>query len=233
MRVCVIYNYPTKNFGPEHAAYAERFVTSYEKNPPNYDHATVVISNGGRHSGAAVCQFSRIKGTQFLPRENIGMDIGAYQYAAQAIRCDLMVFFGGSSYIRGPGWLVRMVNAFQCHGDGLYGCTGNQGDNRVTAAGIERVWPHVRTTGFWCSPKLINDHPFRVKDNSQRYPYEHGAQGLTTWTISQHKPVMIVGFHDIKPLMQCDSMPGGFHNANQENIMVGDRLTAPPYYHCT
>lgn len=125
---------------------------------------------------------------------------------------------------------MRMVSAYQVYGDGLYGCTGNQGDNRRVGNGIERIWPHVRTTGFWCSPSLINAHPFRVTDNSQRYHYEHGAAGLTTFALSKNKPVMIVGWHDIKPLMECDSMPGGFHNAGQENILVGDRLTAPPYY---
>jgi hypothetical protein len=232
MRICTVYNYPTKNFGPEHATYAQRFVDSYRKYPPMHDHSMIVVSNGGPPAGKAVQQFSWIKGTQFIQRENAGMDIGAYQLAARSFQCDIMVFFGGSSYIRGPGWLMRMVSSFQVYGHGLYGCTGNQGDNRQVGTHIERVWPHVRTTGFWCAPQLITAHPFRVKDNSERYPYEHGPVGLTSWVIHQGLPVMIVGWRDIKPLHECDSMPDGFHKGDQSNIMVGDRLCSPPYYHC-
>lgn len=234
MNVVTVYNYPPSKFGPEHQNYAQRFVDSYLKHPPLHDHKMVVISNGGPPSGRAVAQFTWIKGTRIIHRlENAGMDIAAYQLAATIVCCDLMVFFGGSSYIRGPGWLLRMVNAYETYGDGLYGCTGNQGDSRLVNGGqIERIWPHVRTTGFWCNPRLINDHPLRVTENSQRYPYEHGAGGLTTWTLSQKKPVMIVGWNDVRALHECDSMPGGFHQGNQENIIVGDRLCAPPYHHC-
>lgn len=232
MRICTVYNYPTKNFGPEHATYAQRFVESYRQHPPMQDHQMIVVSNGGPPSGTAVRQFSWIKGTQFLQRENVAMDIGSYQFAARSIQCDMMVFFGGSSYFRGPGWLMRMANAFQAYGDeALYGCTGNQGDNRQVNTHFERIWPHIRTTGFWCSPRLINTHPFRVKDNSERYPYEHGPAGLTSWVISQGKPALVVGWTEIKPVHECDSIPNGFHQGDQSNIMVGDRLTAPPYYH--
>jgi hypothetical protein len=231
MRVACIYNYPSKQFGPEHATYAQRFVDSYVKYPPLFNHIMCVVSNGGPPAGLAVAQFSWIPNTRFLTRDNVGMDIGAYQFAAQSIPCDLMVFFGGSSYIRGPGWLQRMTNAYQCYGDALYGCTGNQGDNRRTTNGWEIVWPHVRTTAFWCEPHLINEHPYRIKDNNMRYPYEHGADGLTTWVLQKGLRAWIVGWDCIKPLMECDSMPGGFHNGDQHNIIVGDRLCAPPYYH--
>lgn len=224
MKIACVFNYPTPDFGPQHARLAERFVTSYRQNPPLKDHMMVVVSNGGRPNGLAYSQFSFITGTKFLYRENVGMDIGSYQFAAQEVICDLMVFLGGGAYLRGPGWLRRMVEAYESLGDGLYGCTGNQGDGKV------RVWPHVRTTGFWCSPKLINRHPYRVIDNNMRYPYEHGSDGLTTWVLSQGKSAWIVGWDCIKALHECDSMPGGFHNDRQQNVMVGDTLTHPPYY---
>ncbi len=226
MKIVTLYNYPTPTFGPQHARLAERFVKSYCENPPLMDHMMIVVSNGGRPNGEAYKQFSHIRGTKFLFRENVGMDIGSYQYAAQNVICDLMVFFGGGSYFRGPGWLRRMVEAYQSLGDGLYGSTGNQGDNKV------RVWPHVRTTGFWCSPKLINEHPYKVTDNNMRYPYEHGPVGLTSWVLSTGRNAWVVGWDCIKALHECDSMPGTFHRGNQENVIVGDTLTAPPFYHC-
>lgn len=224
MKICVVYNYPSANFGPAHARLAERFVTTYRENPPLMDHMMIVVSNGGPPNGQAVSQFSFIEGTKFLSRENVGMDIGSYQFAAQRVICDLMVFFGGGTYFRGPGWLRRMVEVYEKLGPGLFGCTGNQGDRRVN------VWPHVRTTAFWCSPKLINEHPFRVTDNSQRYNWEHGEQCITSYALSKSKPVYIVGFNGIRPLHDCDSLPGGYHNNLQEDLMVGDVLTSPPYF---
>lgn len=224
MKIATVYNYPTANFGPQHARLAERFVTTYRANPPLMDHMMVVVSNGGPPNGQAISQFSFIENTKFLQRENVGMDIGSYQFAAQTVICDMMVFFGGSTYFRGPGWLKRMVEVYEKLGSGLYGCTGNQGDRRFN------VWPHVRTTAFWCSPKLINEHPFRVNDNSERYPYEHGERCLTSYALARNLPVYIVGWNEIRALPECDSMPGGYHNGTQHNLMVGDTLTHPPYY---
>jgi hypothetical protein len=224
VKIVCCYNYPTANFGPQHADYAEHFVTSYRNNPPHKDHQMIVVSNGGKPDARAIEQFSSIGGAMFLSRDNVGMDIGAYQFAALRIPCDLMVFFGGSSYFRRPGWLRRMMGAYNCYGDGLYGCSGNQGDIRVN------VWPHVRTTGFWCNPKLLNEHPFKVTDNSQRYPWEHSENSITQFAISKGLPAYIVGWDCVLPLHNCDSMAGGFHQGTQHNIIVGDRLTSPPYW---
>jgi hypothetical protein len=188
------------------------------------DHMMVVVSNGGLPNGLAYKQFGFIEGTKFIKHDNVGYDIGAFQMAARSVICDLMVFFGSSTYFRGPGWLRRMVEVYSSLGDGLYGCTGNQGDGKV------RVWPHVRTTAFWCNPKLVNEHPFRVTDNSQRYSYEHGQEGLTTWVLNTGRSAWIATFNDVKPLNQCDSMAGGYHNDRQQNLMVGDTLTHPPYF---
>lgn len=224
MKIATVYVYPVASNGPAFARLAERFVSSYRENPPLIDHMNVVVSNGGPPNGQAVSQFSFIEGTKFIEHDNSGYDIGAYQTAAKTVICDLMVFFGSSAYFRGPGWLRRMASVYQALGDGLYGSTGNQGDRRFN------VWPHVRTTGFWCSPKLVNEHPFRVSDNSQRYPYEHGEQCLTSYTLSKGKPTYVVGWNEIRALPECDSMPGGYHNGTQHNLLVGDTLTSPPYY---
>jgi len=227
MNVIVCYNYPTNNFGPEHITFAQRFVDSYRQYPPGADHAMAVISNGGVPSATAKSQFDSIKpGTRFLIRDNRGKDIGGYQFAAQQLPCDLMVFLGGASYIRGAGWLTRMLEAYNMYGDGLFGCTGNQGELYA------KVWPHIRTTGFWCNPKIINEHPFRVGSDNQRYAYEHGPLCLTSWVLSQRKPCIVVGWKDMRPVEVCNSMPEGFHQGSQSNILIGDRLTAPPYHHC-
>ena len=224
MKIACVYVYPTANNGPSFARLAERFVTSYRDNPPMMDHMMVVVSNGGPANGKAHSQFSFIEGTKFIVHDNIGYDIGAFQNAAKHVICDLMVFFGSSTYFRGPGWLRRMVDVYEKLGPGLYGCTGNQGDRRFN------VFPHVRTTGFWCNPQLINANPFKVNDNSERYPWEHGERCLTSFALSRNLPAMIATWNDVKPVHQCDSMVGGYHNDRQQNLIIGDVLCSPPYY---
>lgn len=224
MKIACCYVYPAANNGPAFARMAERFVSTYREHPPMMDHLMIVASNGGPPDAKAKSQFSFIEHTHFMQHDNSGKDVGAYQAISKKVICDVMVFFGSSTYFRGPGWLKRMIEVYEKLGPGLYGCSGHQG--------IGNIFPHVRTTAFWCSPKLINEHPFRVTDNSQRYEWEHGAQGLTTWARSKGVPVWVVGFNDVKPLHECNSMVGGMHSGNQEQLMCGDRLTSMPYHHC-
>lgn len=216
-----MYNYPPPAFGPEHEPLAERFVQSYIECPPGFDHSTVVVSNGGPPSETAIKQFG--SGVQFLQRENAGMDIGAYQLAALSIDCDLMVFFGGSCYFRVPGWLSRIVYVFDTFGhDNLYGASGYHGHGTDL--------PHIRTTAFWCSPNLINEHPFRVDNSEQRYPYEHGPEGLTSWVLATGRKAFVVGMMHIAPVTECNLLTEGAHQGRQRDLLIGDRWTCPPFY---
>lgn len=225
LKIVIVYIYPIDGAGGFRDK-AAQFVNTYQQYPPDLEHATVVICNGAPVTSDAMTLFAPMPGCSFRQHDNSGMDIGGYQLAARTAACDLMVFFGAHTYFKKPGWLVKMRDAFLTGGDTLYGATGNQGDMRFN------VYPHVRTTAFWCSPNLINRHPLRASHNGLRYEYEHGASGLTTWLIRQcgGQP-WIVAWDGMYPLTQCDSIPNGFHQGNQSNVLVGDRLTAPPYYH--
>jgi hypothetical protein len=208
---------------------AIRFLQTYHDNPPQYDHDSVIVCNGSPATEEIQFLFSSLPNCRFLERDNSGWDIGAFQLAAQQAPADMMVYFGSETYFRRAGWLARMVEVFSKYGsDHLYGCTGNQGDARFN------VWPHVRTTAFFCTPHLINAHPMRVTGTGehQRYAYEHGPDGLTSWVLNQNRRAWIISWDSVWPLHQCDQMPGGFHHGNQEGLIVGDRLTCPPYYHC-
>ena len=222
MTPVLIYILPTAKHGQKHFHYGCRFVRTFKENPPDYDYRLYVVSNGGPPSGKAVVQFSWLRG-RFIEHDDSGMDIGAYQLVARSIASEMMVFFGGSSYFRKPGWLKRMVEVFNQERGDLYGCTGNQG--------VGNIFPHIRTTGFWCDPKLLSEHPMRVTQNSQRYPYEHGPHGLTSWMLATGRDAWVVGWDTARPLHDCNSLPGGLHNGTQHNLIVGDRLTEPPYYH--
>ena len=79
----------------------------------------------------------------------------------------------------------------------------------------------------------MNDYPHRVKQGGtggERYEFEHGKTCFTSWVTGQGLRPWIVGWDCMWPVWQADQMPGGFHNGEQYNILVGDRLTRPPYW---
>jgi hypothetical protein len=205
---------------------AMRFVESYLKHPPEADHETVVVCNGVPVTPDARSLFARMPNCTFLNHDDSGWDIGGYQLAAMNVDCDLMLFCGGHTYFRRQGWLKRIVEVWEDHGVALYGATGNQGNGNG-------VHPHVRTTAFWCHPKLMNWYPYRVVQpggGGQRYEMEHGQTCLSNWFKQQGLKRYIVTFSGVYPLERCDSGVGGYHNGNQENLLIGDRLTCPPFH---
>lgn len=228
LKITIVYVYPlegAQNFAP----LAHNFVASYVANPPGMEHDTLIVCNGAPASDTSKALFNPMPNVTFIDHDNSGWDIGAFQLAARTSNADMMVFFGSSTYLRKPGWLTRMVEVFQQYGDTLYGSTGNQGDPR------SNVHAHVRTTGFWCSPKLLAKYPYIATSQgggpfSQRYEIEHGRDCISSWVIQQGLQPYIVGWDCIWPLHQCDQMPGGYHNGEQYNLLAGDRLTSGVYY---
>lgn len=213
------------------AGYREKanyFVRSYLENPPGFEHETRVVCNGIGVNSDAEALFKDLPNCSFMNHDDSGWDIGAYQLAAKHVPADLMIFCGGHTYFRKPGWLLRIWEVFEAHGYALYGATGNQG---ARGSGVH---PHVRTTGFWCPPKLLNAYPYQVTQpggGGQRYEMEHGQTCLSNWAQSQQIQRLIVGWHHVLPLEQCDSMPNGYHQGDQSNVLIGDRMTAPPFHH--
>ena len=225
MKICLVYVYPLDG-GHGYREKAQRFVDSYAQHPAGMDHDTVIVCNGAPHTPDAVSLFSGLPGLLFLEHDNSGWDIGGFQLAARTVPADLMVFCGGSAYFRIPGWLERMVQAFNELGDTLYGCTGHQGNGGG-------VYPHVRTTGFWCRPGLLLNYPWLVTEagtGGQRYNFEHGQNCFTNWIISQGKTAWVVTGDGCAPVQACDRLPEGYHWGNQNQLLLGDRMTAPPFH---
>ena len=227
MKVAIVYVYP--NLGDAYAAAARKFVASYVKfKPKDVEHLFFVVVNGGDFENISTALFKPLDPI-YLRHDNSGFDIGAFQLAARCVdsdTCDLMVFCGSSTYIKHPRWLNRVVESFYIHGDTLYGAMGNRG---VPA---NRIEPHIRTTGFWMTPGLFNKYPYAITESIQRYEFEHGSRGLTSWIIRDQgkTPWLVCGTGEFnQPLW--DSVPNAYHNGDQSNLLFGDRLTMPPYYH--
>jgi hypothetical protein len=210
--------------GDKYDNYAFRFLESYNAHPPGVDHDTVIVLNGLKQSSEIACLFSPMPHCTFLERNNAGYDIGAFQHAAREVPCDMMVFFGASAFFFKTGWLLRMATSFMKHGNAQYGSMGNRGDSGVA------VWPHIRTTGFWCSPNLLRAYPKTVTRPEERHPFEHGPacfsewvrkQGLKNWVITRTRDLL---------WEQWDDDPEGYHHGSQSDLLSGDRICEAPYY---
>ena len=225
-RVAIVYIYPINGQGG-FSTKAVEFTSSYHRNPPGMEHDTIVVCNGAPATDPSKELFYGLPNVTFLDHDNSGWDIGGFQMASQRSEADMMVFFGAHSYFRRAGWLARMSQAYEELGNTLYGATGSQGNIGVG------VYPHVRTTAFWCSRELFNAYPHRVLTEGgggQRYEMEHGKSCLTNWVKGLGRQPWIVGWNSIFPIDQCDQMPGGYHRDDQHNVLVGDRLTGPPFH---
>jgi len=225
MKPSLVYCCPVEACGAEYAELTQRFVSTFLEYPPGYGYELVVVSNGGPPSSETQDLLAPLS-ARFIEHDNSGKDVGAFQFASSQLTSELAVFFGVSTYFRGSGWLKRMVDSFQRHGDTLYGAMGNQGE------AAHKVWPHIRTSGFWMSPRLMNHYPIKVTRDDQRYEFEHGATGLTSWILNQGKRAWVVTFNDECHVALCDLLHNGFHNRDQSDLLVGDRMSCPPYYKC-
>lgn len=227
IRAVVVYVFPVA-VSEHYLEKAVLFLTTYAEYHPGMEHETIIACNGGEPTEEMKFMFqAAIPNCKFMVRGNSGHDLGAYMQAAKEnSSSDLMVFFGATTYLKGTGWLVRMVQSFVKHGPGLYGTMGNRGDSRVN------VWPHIRTTGWWMPPSLFAQYPVEIKTEN-RYMIEHGPNCITSWIKKKRLPALVVSWGGEYPEPMWDNVPGGFHRDQQQGLLCGDRLSQPPYYHCS
>lgn len=223
MNIVVLYVLPLCA-GERYFDYALRFLESYHTFPPMADHQTVVVTNGGKPDSNIRCLFGTLPHCTIIHHDNSGFDIGAYQIGAQSIPCDLMLFLGTSTYFKRAGWMRRIEESYNRHGNALYGVMGNMGDKRVN------VFPHIRTTGFWMKPSVLNEYPTRVRDNSQRYQFEHGKNCLSEWVKRRGMKRLVVTWSGEYEYSMWDSIPNGFHRGDQSDLLMGDHISEPPFY---
>lgn len=165
MKIAITYVFPQVDL-PRYAPLARRFADTYMSNPPGVaDHKLYVIANGANPNQQLKALVSPLP-VSWMMHTNFGKDIGAFQMAAATIDCDLLVCFGAHIFFWKPGWLDRMVKAYQDFGPSLYG-----------AWGFHQPMNHIRTTAFWLPPELLNSYPTQVS-NGYRYEFEHGQTSI-------------------------------------------------------
>jgi hypothetical protein len=156
----------------QHQEQARQFVKSYHAHPPGVDHETVLVMQAGRLSAEMTQLFASLPKVNVYHHDDTGHDIGGYLAASKHIQTDLMACFGGSTFVRKGGWMRRMVEAVDKHGNGMYGPTASY-----------QITPHLNTTGFWLPTKLLAAYDKPVVTRHDRYEFEHGCSAF--WKIVQ------------------------------------------------
>lgn len=223
MKIVVVYVYAGA-VGGTYENYTARFLNSYNSYPPGITHDTAIIFNGVTPTVALKCMFSVLPNCGYYQHDNSGYDIGAFQFAARTIPCDMMVFFGASTYFNRQGWLTRMLESYKTHGNAQYGAMGNRGDMKV------KVWPHIRTTAFWMHPGLMNSYGHIVTRPEERHPFEHGRNCFTSWVSEVGLKSFVVTWNHVLEWANWDDDPNGFQRGDESSLLAGDHICEPPYY---
>jgi hypothetical protein len=225
VKISIVYNYPI--YGREHDDYALRFALTYHHFKPQIEHETILVANGDHPTDAmksTMRAFGRFPNFRWVSRRNTAKDIGAYVDVAKVSTSDLLVFFGGSIFFWKPGWLERIADSVAKHGDTVYGTMVNSGDPGLNVA------PHIRSTGFWMAPALLNHYPYRVHSDTDRYYFEHGQGCLTMWVAKRGLKPKLVTWDGEFDIPEWASAPESFHRGTQQGLLFKDRLAEPPFY---
>ena len=197
MNVAIAYCFPQVKQGTYYPL-ARRFADTWRQYPPGKEpYSLYVIGNGGPVPTHAAAMFEQ--GAKLLYHTNVGWDIGAFQYAAETIECDLLVCLGAPVHFHRFLWLDRMVAAYIENGPALYGCWAYLSPN----------W-HVRTTCFWCPPELLKSYPYEVGSTKQsRYEFEHGNNSFTRHVLKAGFPCIMVTRDGWYPFEQWETHAPG------------------------
>lgn len=188
---------------------AKRFVNSVAANPPGYPCGWLIGCNRGVASPEQIALFSKLGQVDMFVRDNSGWDIGTYIDGARIAKTESVVCFGAHAYVQKPGWLMRLVEAWEKFGPGLYG----------TLASYE-IMPHIQTTGFLCPKELLTEYPWVVASKEDRYDFEHSNRAL--WVISHQAgyPTMLVTWDGEYPPKEWRNPPNIYRRGHQGNCVT-------------
>lgn len=198
---------------PEYEPGAQRWLASYRAHKPKIPHELVVIN---RYKDGPDNSFDDVATAQ-VRYDGLGWDCGAWQFAGKNIPAELLVCFNSSTFIMGDGWLERIVEAVETHGEGLYG----------PLASFEII-PHIRTPCMIFTPRVINRYPAEVVDRQSTYSFEvfgftGGPENFTQFTRAGGFKTMLVTWSCVYDLPQWRTPKNIFRNGDQSDLIVWDR----------
>lgn len=190
----------------------ERWRTTYLKFRPTISHDVVIVDSDphtagepGKHA-AITNDFRLYKGG--------GWDCGAWQFAGREIETDFLICCNTSTHFWKHGWMERIVEEFERHGDGLYGPLASMA-----------YFPHIRTPCMAFPPRVINAYPFAVTSRDDTYGFEclSGRNNFTLWCRDNGFAPRMVTFDGCYTMKDWRTPKGVFWKDDQSNLLVLDR----------
>ena len=199
------------------AGYLDRFVQTYQTNPPGVAHDLLAVCNGGEPSSAVRAKLASI-GAKFYVRPNDGgKDISAYQEVAEKFgdHYDFLVCLGESVFAHYPGWLARWAEARAQLGPGMYGLYGTN-----------TVRTHLQTTAFGIDPKYLRAYS-KVTDNAGRMEFEHGHGALWRRVVISGGRAWLVTWDGVYEPREWRVAPNIIWRGDQTNCLLFCNHTTP------
>lgn len=207
--------------GDQHIEHGFRFLNTYLSFPPMIEHNSIILTDPGYETEAEEF-FSLLPNVRAVGTPDHARDLSRYEAWSKQTNADCMMMLGGSTYCRRDGWGLRAYTAFQRLGpQNLYGACGHTGQGPVHK--------HIRTTGFWASPALLRRYPAWPQNAGGRYEAEHGQSCISGWVLRNGGQCWVINFGSEHTLENANDDPQGYARGSQRDLIIGDRLTCPPY----
>lgn len=217
MKLALLYNVveePTDNIPlPENwGDIVRRFVQSYVNFEAGFSHHLYVCSSGAPLSSSSKKLLQGLNYKSFVYTGG-GWDIGAYQYCARFLQSyDLVVCLNTQAYISQDNWLKHFAEAYSNYGPGVYG-----------ASSSFEVSPHIRTSSFAFSPRLIIDYPLTVRCRYDACVFEHSPKNFSLWALRNGYAVYVVIRSGAYKLLESRRGKNIFRRGTQEDLLIRDR----------
>lgn len=191
---------------------AEEWLDTYQQNPAGIDHELLVVCTG-ELSPLATELFRPIH-CRFESYTGDGWDLGAFQYAWKLLDSDLAFFCNARIRFWKGGWLRRMAEARERHGEGLY-----------SSFGSFEVAPHLRTSGFAANPRILRTFPHEITCRDDTFKFESGEWNVTNWFLQAGYKAMMVTWDGEYEQADWRVPDNIFRRGDQSRCLVWDRHT--------
>lgn len=224
MKVSVIYLHVSKSGYPEapppdhYIPFEKSFIETYSKFDAGYKHDLVVVSCGLPVTDDIRNMYSGIT-DKFDEYLGAGSDIGAEQDAMRRLDADFVVSLATPINFWRSGWLKRLVDAREKHGDGLFGPFASN-----------EYYPHIRTSCWGVDRRTFLSYPNLIDTRAKCYAAEHKDRSLSFWQITfwycyMAKPTLMVTWDGEYQPIDWRKPTNIMYRGDQTNCLMHDRYT--------
>lgn len=209
-----------------------KFAESFRRHPPGGEYKIAAVINAAldAYQDKRECEVAELlDGLPFVfsHYDGPGMDIGSAQHFAFTLpENSFLVCCTSRMYSWKDGWLHKLVEARQSHGDGLY----------ATMVSFEHRL-HACTRGYGLDSNRWNAYARKINTKQDGIFFESGCLGdgkesrhwnMLEWFHRQKLPARVVYWDrclDIGDGKDAADVPNSFRRGDQSNLLMKDWIT--------